>query len=381
LFAKEYHRHERKDGMNQPSTTIFVHPARGVDSNSGAESNPLRTLAEAARRVNHLRGAGAVTIILAEGIYAIGETISFKPESWTFSRDARLNIRAEVLPDDPAWHIGRMPTLIHTMPLPVPPTWNGNPDPLGGAANGMVIESSHVTIQGLKFLGLPVVETPQPGLKRRVYAIGRFNPELEDLEIAQCLFAGGEIIAPLHVGVIARGNGLVVHHCIFHGFMKDAVVFWSGGSTGHAMRNCLVHGAYGSAIYTAGVANDLDYRNNVVDSCEQVWVYQDAKSAQQDARGQAVARSEASQAAQASTHYQAIDSVFANNGRMVARGVGAKLEFSAIDDSFIEQIGVQQLSQPIALEHDQTQRRYLHPVAGSEAAKVGAGLFMLPGVE
>ncbi len=368
--------------MNQPSTTIFLHPARGADSNSGAETSPLRTLAEAARRVNLLRGAGAVTILLAEGIYAIDETISLKPESWIFSTDARLTLRAEVLPDDPAWHIGRMPTLIHTMPLPVPPTWNGNPDPLGGAANGIVIETSHVTIQGLKFLGLPVVETPQPGLKRRVYAIGRFNPELEDLEIAQCLFAGSETVAPLHVGVIARGNRLVVHHCIFHGFMKDPVVFWSGGSTGHVMRNCIVHGAYGSAIYTAGVANDLDYRNNVVDSCAQVWVYQDANSAQRDAQGQAVARPDAAQAAaQESVHYQAIDSVFANNQRMVAHGVGAKLEFSVIDASFIELIGAQFLNQPIALEHDQTQRRYLHPVEGSAAAQVGAGLFMLPGGE
>ena len=52
-----------------------------------------------------------------------------------------------------------------------------------------------------------------------------------------------------------------------------------------------------------------------------------------------------------------------------------------IDASFIELIGAQFLNQPIALEHDQTQRRYLHPVEGSAAAQVGAGLFMLPGGE
>jgi hypothetical protein len=39
-----------------------------------------------------------------------------------------LLLRAEVLPDDPMWHIGRMPTLIHTMP--VSPEWNGRPDAL-----------------------------------------------------------------------------------------------------------------------------------------------------------------------------------------------------------------------------------------------------------
>lgn len=29
----------------------------------------------------------------------------------------------------------------------------------------------------------------------------------------------------------------------------------------------------------------------------------------------------------------------------------------------------------VALEYDMTERNYLHPVAGSEAAKIGAGLF------
>jgi hypothetical protein len=45
-----------------------------------------------------------------------------------------------------------MPTLIHTMPLRK--TWNGRSEPLGGAADGMMIETSHVTIQGLKILSL-----------------------------------------------------------------------------------------------------------------------------------------------------------------------------------------------------------------------------------
>jgi hypothetical protein len=36
--------------------------------------------------------------------------------------------------------------------------------------------------------------------------------------------------------------------------------------------------------------------------------------------------------------------------------------------------------QPVVLEQDQTKRNYLHPVAGSEAAKIGAGLFLKPTV-
>jgi hypothetical protein len=41
-------------------------------------------------------------------------------------------------------------------------------------------------------------------------------------------------------------------------------------------------------------------------------------------------------------------------------------------------LGTKVTDQPVVLERDQTKRNYLHPVAGSDAAKVGAGLFMKP---
>ena len=134
-------------------------------------------------------------------------------------------------------------------------------------------------------MGQPVVETPQPGMKKRLYAIARFNRALEDLEIAQCLFASDELIASLHVGVIAHGNGIVVRNCVFRGHTKDAVVYWTPGSTGHAMRNCLFDGMYSSTVWTAGIAGDFDYRNNVVTGANYVWIYQSGTSAQADAAG------------------------------------------------------------------------------------------------
>ena len=63
-----------------------------------------------------------MTIVLSEGVYAVGETTLLKPERRSFSKTERLTIRAEVLPDDPEWHTGRMPTLIHTMPVHPPGT-------------------------------------------------------------------------------------------------------------------------------------------------------------------------------------------------------------------------------------------------------------------
>ena len=353
---------------------LWVNPATGSDASSGAKASPLRTLAEAARRVNQSTGDGAMTIVLTEGVHAIEQTTLLKPERRSFSKTARLTIRAEVLPDDPDWHMGRMPTLIHTIPLG--PTWNGRPDPLGGAVNGMLVETSHVSVLGLKILGLPVVETPKPGMKRRLYAIARLDRKLEDLEVAQCLFAGDEVVAPNHVGVIAQGNGVVVHHCLFRGFMKDAVVYWTPGSTGHAMRHCFFHGMYSSTIWTAGVSGDLDYRNNVVDSARYVWIYQVAASAQSDAAG---GRAQLpAQAAQERTHYKVIDSLFAHNAKLAGTGTGARIEFADIDSSFLELSGTRVVEPALVVEMDSTRRNYLHPAAGSDAAKIGAGLFMKP---
>jgi hypothetical protein len=349
--------------------TIYLDPANGSDTNTGTKESPLQTLAEAARRVNASDGAGAMTVVLREGVYAVGETTLLKPERRSFSSAERLTVRAEVLPDDPKWDIGRMPTLIHTMPLA--PTWNGRPDPLGGAADGMLIETSHVTIQGLRVLGMPVVESPRPGLIRRLYAVSRLREDLEDLEIAQCLFAGDEVIAPNHVGIIARGNGLVVHHCVFRG-LKISAVYWSGGSGGHAMRNCLCDGLYGSAVWTTGIADEFDYRNNVVANCNYVWTYQGAASGQADAGGQ---RAASPAEPRGRNRYEVVDSYFANNRRLTGTGTGARLEYQDIDSSFLDLIRTTVSDQPIVFGRDQTKRDYLHPVAGSEAAAVGAGLF------
>ena len=314
-----------------------------------------------------------MTVVLAEGIYPIGETTLLKPENRAFSKDQRLTVRAEVLPDDPEWHIGRMPTLVHTLPLS--PTWNGRPDPLGGAANGMLVETSHVTIQGLKVLGMPVVESPRPGLIRRLYGISRLRRDLEDLEVAQCLFAGDEVTNPHHVAIIANGDGINVHHCVFRG-LKISAVYWTPGSKGHAMTNCICHDLYGSGVWTAGIANDFEYRNNVVDGCNYVWTAQGGASALADAVGRGGRRpAPHPPKPQEPVHYRVVDSYFGGNRRLTGSGTGARLEYKDIDPSFLELIGTKVADQPVVLERDSTKRGYLHPVAGSEAAKAGAGLF------
>jgi len=74
-------------------------------------------------------------------------------------------------------------------------------------------------------------------------------------------------------------------------------------------------------------------------------------------------------------HYKVHDSLFAANRKFTGSGGGPALNFRDIDPSFLELIGTKMADQPIALEMDQTKRNYLHPIEGSEAARIGAGLF------
>jgi hypothetical protein len=352
------------------ANTIYLNPATGADTNSGTQDSPLQTLAEAARRVNQAEGTGSMTVILSEGVYAVGETATFKPKRRSFTKTNRLTIRAEVLPDDPDWHTGRMPTLIHTLPLTGPKARS----PL---IFGMLTELSHVTIQGLKLLGAPVVETPKQGMLVRVYPIGRMGRELDDLEIAQCLFAGDKVTSPNHLGILAHGSGIHVHHCVFYN-AKLTVVFWTGGSRGHSMQNCFVHGAYGSGVWTTEIADDFDFRNNVIANGNYVWTYQSAALAGRDPDAGARGNSPTTAPEKQRVHYKVVDSLLGANKIMACSGTGAYLGFKDIDPSFLELINTKVSDQSVVVELDETKKNYLHPVAGSEAARLGVGLFLNP---
>jgi hypothetical protein len=365
-----------KDILAQASLTkaiegvvLHLHPVSGEDSNAGTRERPLRTLAAAAKRVNESTGTDLLTIVLAEGVYAVGATAEFKPTQRTFTKERRLTIRAEVLPDEPEWNAGRMPTLIHTMPLS--PDWNGRPDPFGGVAYGMQIETAHVTIQGLKILGMPVVEHPKFGAIHRVYPIGRMDRKLDDLEIKQCLFAGEEVTNPHHLSILANGTGIVVDHCIFHN-VKQPVVYWTGGSTGHAMRHCLIYSCYGCGIWTSGIANDFEFRNNIIANGNYVWISQGARSASREA-GQSGGNDGTT--TQQPARYKVIDSLFTGNKKFAGSGGGPALNFRDIDPGFLELVNTKRSDEPLELELDQAKRDYLHPKEGSEAARIGAGLF------
>ena len=73
-----------------------------------------------------------------------------------------------------------------------------------------------------------------------------------------------------------------------------------------------------------------------------------------------------------------MDSYFGGNRRLTGSGRGARLKYEDIDPSVLERVNTKVTDQPVELERDSTKLGYLQPVAGSDAAKVGAGLFTKP---
>ncbi len=328
---------------------VYLHPS-GNDTNPGTKDKPLKTLAGAAERVNANTSAEAVSVILAEGVYAVNEPALFKPANRSFTKTARLAVRAEVLPDDPDWSPQSMPVLIHTMALS--PNWMGRPDPFGGVSYGMQFETSHVTVQGLKILGTPHLEAPKPKAIRRVYPIAREGAQLDDLEIKQCLFVGNREVVELHCGILARGNGFVIDHCVFHG-CKITVVYWTGQAKGCAMRNTLVSGSYVTGAWLCAIGDDFGFQNNVISSNLSGLLFQGPVG-----------------------KYSLENSLFSGNKNLYGSGFGPPVNFKALPPSTLPlPPSSKVIDEPVQIELDQAKREYLHVVAGTPGAEIAAGLF------
>jgi hypothetical protein len=333
---------------------LFIDANSGNDHNVGLKEQPLKSLYEAASRLNKANGTGAITIYLSEGIYGLDATVTFHPVNWHFSKDERLTIRAAVSPDDPEWNPGKMPVIVSTMPLDFKP--NGRQDPLGGASYGIQIETSYVTIQGLRILGTSVHERPQEGMVRRNYPIVREGRNLDDLRITQCLFVGDKVVIPNHLAILACGQGIVVDHCVFY-HCKDAIVFWFSD---RPAEHCEVHhnlfiGNYGAAVWSWTAAEDFKFYNNVVTNTNVFWVLN---------RDEKVS-------------FSLSNSIVIGYNELVNKGGGAfgfgekgnpdRLKFGK--DVVIKKEGTLQI------EEDPTKCNYLHLIPGTQGSELRAGLF------
>jgi len=339
---------------SQSSIEFFINEINGNDQNPGTREQPLKTLNKAADLVNLSNGKGAITVYLSEGIYGLDATATFHPANWYFTKEQRLTIRAEVLPDDANWDPGKMPVIVSTMPLNFKPY--GNNDPLGGTSYGIQIETEHVTIQGLRVLGTPVHERPKDGMVRRNYPIVREGRNLDDLRITQCLFMGDRQAIPNHLAILASGQGVVVDHCIFY-HCKDAVVFWFSDEPA---KNCEVHhnlfiGNYGANVWSWSAAEDLKFYNNVVTDTNVFWILnRDEK-----------------------TSFSLSNSIISGYTELVNKG-GGPAGFGEKADPAKLKLGkdvILKKEGKLQIEEDQTKRNYLHLVSGTPGSELKAGLF------
>lgn len=240
--------------------TVYVNSQAGNDNHSGSVHQPVKTLARAVALVNDSALNQPVTIIIAPGLYPIEETLQIGKRNH-FSKDNRLTIRAELPPDSDEWRPESMPILT--------PVQYMAPDSGKTFAEmtGLLINVDHVTIQGLKFTGSPLI-----GIW--YYPIFREGKDLKDLLVTQCFFVMDKHASASNVGILANGHQTVVEHCIFAG-CRNPVVFWRAvgdKSFGNIMRHCIVDDAYTSAVWVCDTAEDFQFHNNIVRNCKYVWM-------------------------------------------------------------------------------------------------------------
>lgn len=319
----------------------YINAKTGNDANPGNKLQPLKTIAEAARRINTNTEKAVTTIILEEGVYPLTETVLFNNNR--FTAEDRLIIRSEILPDDPNWDPQRMPII--TTVIPTLSTPND-----GEEARGLEIEVSHVTIQGLRFTGSTVYYYIDGKQNRRYYPIWREGKNLDDLLVTQCLFAGNVDVSPIRVAVIANGHGLVLDHCVFFN-CQNPVVFWDaeGGTSYHnAMRYCLVYEPNYSGVWTTtSTGDDFEFHHNIIANGYIAWI-RDNNSAH---------------------HYKIHDCILTNDKNVTGNGGG-----SAISSDFLKMENVQ-LTGTIEIEKDQSKNNYLQLKEGSFGSSLKAGLF------
>jgi hypothetical protein len=322
---------------------LYVNVRIGNDINPGTKSQPLKTLEEAAKRVNTNNRQEATTILLSEGVYPLTETVLFNNNKFTL--DNRLVIRAGILPDDPNWNPQRMPILVMIVPT--------IPNADGEEAKGVDIEVSHVTIEGLRFSGGPEYYYIDGKHNRRSYPIWRDGKNLDDLLVTQCLFTGDPDLLPVRVAAIANGQGFVLDHCVFYR-CQNPVVFWNaeGGKSLHnAMRYCLVYEPFYSGVWTTqNTAEDLEFHHNIIAGSGKGWIREGEH------------------------HYSIHDCIFTGNTYPAGFGNDPTGGKNPDPFDFLQMMNVQ-LKGTIEIEKDQSKKNYLQLKEGSFGSNLKAGLF------
>jgi hypothetical protein len=321
---------------------LYVDGRLGQDSQTGTQSQPLKTLAQAAKRINESSAPGSATIKVAPGVYSLDRPVLIE-KGRNYTEQDRLTIEAAVVPNDPNWSPALMPVLLSVED----PRPSGN---LTGRTEtySIVVRKSHVTIRGLKFLGNPLPNNWH-------CCVSRIGREGDDLLVTQCLFSGHPGGLDIYCAALATGDRFQVEHCVFQQ-CHACVVFWDGpdgmGGKQCAMRYCLVEGASISGVWTCRTQNDLEFHHNVVTGSEYFWMRKAGDS----------------------IRYRLGDCVVANTRNYSGYGVESGATGPTGPEVTYEERHVIRQGQVI-LERDWRSRGYLHVVPGTLGSDLGAGLF------
>jgi hypothetical protein len=145
---------------------------------------------------------------------------------------------------------------------------------------------------------------------------------------------------------------VVVDHCVFYG-CKITVVYWTGQAKGCAMRNTLVAGSYVTGAWLCAIADDFDFKSNVISSSLAGVLFQGPVG-----------------------KYKLASSLFAGNKNLYGSGSGPAVNFKALPPSALElPPSSNVIDKPVEIELDQAKRDYLHVAAGTPGAEIPAGLF------
>ena len=242
--------------------TLCVDSRKGDDSDAGTQDAPLRTIGRAAVLINSNAESGPATVLIGPGIYALDRHVTFGGGR-LFTEKDRLTIRAKILPDDPQWRLGLMPVIVSVEN----PRTSGTPD-RPSETYSLKVQTSHVAIRGLEFLGNPS--------RHNMHAcVERIGPDLDDLLLRQCMFMGNRDTLNIYAAALATGDRFVVDHCVFSG-CHGSTVYWDGldgiAGKGCAMRYCIVTDALISAVWTCQTSEDFEFHHNVVADCEYIWM-------------------------------------------------------------------------------------------------------------
>ncbi len=351
IFSLAYSQGTSNNG-NVQSISIYVNTTLGNDSNNGDKGSPFKSLSEAAKKVNTLNGAGSINVILSEGLYSLNETADFNPKNWKFSENSRLIITAELLPNDSQWEPAKMPIIVSAMHFKVEK--NNKNEITGGSNYGILIQSSHATIQGLRILGEPVHEIPKEGVLIRNYPIVWEGKDLSDLVVTQCLFLGNKFALPNHLGILANGTALNVNHCVFYG-VKDAVVMWNKKSENSQLHHNLFLNMYGAAVWTWSTSKDFKFYNNVASNLNVFWVLDKEEK----------------------VTFTVKNSLLVGYNSFVNKGGGPQ-DFGTVSKANKIKFGndfKMIKSGKLNIIEDQTNKKFLHIKDGTLGSEFGAGLF------